>query len=150
MVAREAMQKGAFDFLTKPATQKDLITAIRKVAQGRLLCPHVLAEQLDAYLKARAGAPSLNLDNLSKDFRISKSYIRRLFREHIGAPFRERLRHCRVDRAKRLLESTDDPINIIAGQCGFENPGRFAEAFRREEGMPPSKYRQICSGRRKK
>ena len=143
--AVEAMKGGAFDFLTKPLKMDDLLTTIRGLIERRHPSPHALSRRLDAFLETHSSDPNLSIDVLCKTYRISSRYVSKLFREQIGAPFRRRLSLIRVQKAKRLLESTDEPLDAIAIECGFRNYHRLSEAFSRLEGMPPGRYRKISA-----
>lgn len=47
----------------------------------------------------------------------------------------------RLDLASRLLVSTDEAITDICLDLGFENPGSFSRAFKRQFGCAPRTYR---------
>jgi transcriptional regulator GlxA family with amidase domain len=48
----------------------------------------------------------------------------------------------RVERAKRLLESGDQPVEEISWAVGYEDPASFRRLFKRLTGLTPSAYRQ--------
>jgi transcriptional regulator GlxA family with amidase domain len=48
----------------------------------------------------------------------------------------------RIERAKRLLETTDQPIEEISWAVGYEDPASFRRLFKRLTGLPPGSYRQ--------
>ena len=143
--AVEAMKVGAVDFLSKPFELNEFLNLIYSLIERRQPSPHILAERLDGFLEKNAFSPSLRLDDLGQRFRISPSYATKLFRENNGTSFRKRLAYHRLQKAKRLLESTHDPLSSIAEECGFKNYHRLTEAFRRQEGMPPGKFRKISA-----
>ncbi|OGG55649.1 MAG: hypothetical protein A3F84_23860 [Candidatus Handelsmanbacteria bacterium RIFCSPLOWO2_12_FULL_64_10] len=147
--AVRAMKLGARDFLMKPVNLSGLIAVIRRLLAERLPTPHCLADRLDRFLREHADQPALHLTDLCAHFRISIRYASRLFHDYLNASFLERLGHHRAERARGLIASTDDPLYLIAEQCGFANARRFSEAFRRQEGVPPRKYREICADERK-
>ena len=103
---------------------------------------HVLAERLDRYLEQHFHQESLRLRDVCVNFRISSSYVTRLFREHVGMSFRKRLNLHRVQKAKYLLRTTDHTVDCIARDCGFRNYSRLTEAFYRFEGMSPGRFRR--------
>ena len=146
-LAVEAMKVGARDFLTKPVKPVEFVRTLRRLLDQRSPLPHVLAGRLDDYTREQASEPTLRLDDLCRHFRISERYVCRLFQEHGGASFRQRLIHYRVERAKQLLASTDLPMSGVAEQCGFKNQRRFTETFRRQEGTTPRKYRETARQR---
>jgi transcriptional regulator GlxA family with amidase domain len=48
----------------------------------------------------------------------------------------------RVDQAKRLLETTDEPVEEISWAVGYEDPASFRRLFKRVTGLTPGAYRQ--------
>jgi transcriptional regulator GlxA family with amidase domain len=48
----------------------------------------------------------------------------------------------RVERAKRLLETRDEPIEEISWAVGYEDPASFRHLFKRLTGLTPGAYRQ--------
>lgn len=147
--AVRAMKLGAREFLLKPVDLSGLLGAIRGLIEKRFPSPHVLAGRMDRFLEERAGQPSLRLTDLCAHFRISVRYASRLFRAHLGGSFRERLLHHRLEKARDLIASTNDPMNLIADRCGFTSAPRFSGAFRREAGVSPRQYRENCVDRHK-
>jgi len=145
--AVQAMKAGAQDFLTKPVRISEVVATIRRLLERRSLPPHALLDRLDAFLKSRASDPALRQDDLCKHFKISPRYISRLFKDHIGMSFRERLSHYRVEKARHLIEATNLPMYTVAERCGFKGYRQLADAFRRHEGLRPREYRKLCSGK---
>jgi transcriptional regulator GlxA family with amidase domain len=48
----------------------------------------------------------------------------------------------RIERAKRMLETTDTPVEEISWAVGYEDPASFRRLFKRLTGVAPSAYRQ--------
>lgn len=46
-----------------------------------------------------------------------------------------------LERAKRRMVETDDPLKTVAQEAGFPTADRFYKTFLREEGISPSQYR---------
>lgn len=155
--AVEAMKAGAREFIPKTIQPLDLIPIIRRALEDRCrralaqdLPPHALADWLDAYLKYHAFERPLKFSDLCGHFGISSSYAARLFQEHIGEPYHTRLASYRVQKARRLLETSDDLLYQIADQCGFRNYRQLTKAFYKQEGVLPRTYRKICREKRPK
>ncbi|XXX81648.1 AraC family transcriptional regulator [Sorangium sp. So ce134] len=58
-----------------------------------------------------------------------------------GVSFRTLLWKERLDLAKTLLRSGRHGVLEVATACGYDSASRFAEQFRRSEGVSPSEYR---------
>jgi AraC family transcriptional regulator len=48
----------------------------------------------------------------------------------------------RINRARQLLRETKKSVIEVALDVGYTNPSHFAQIFRRETGLTPSKYRR--------
>lgn len=48
----------------------------------------------------------------------------------------------RIEEAKQLLETTDEAIDEIAAQIGYEDSAFFRRLFKRSTGITPGRYRQ--------
>jgi AraC-like DNA-binding protein len=79
--------------------------------------------------------------SLSEIFRISSSYLSKLFRQHAGQSLGEFLVAVRIDAAKRLIrEAPDMPLKDVAERVGFSDPFYFSRVFKSVAGLPPSEY----------
>lgn len=56
------------------------------------------------------------------------------------SPYQYRLHLC-LEKAKALLEDTDDTIDQIASKVGFETYNGFSAAFKKAYQIPPTEYR---------
>ena len=63
--------------------------------------------------------------------------FRELFRT---SPYQYRLRLC-LEKAKTLLEETDDTIDQIASKVGFNTYNGFSTAFKKAFSIAPTEYR---------
>jgi len=74
-----------------------------------------------------------------------RGFLRR-FRRATGQSPAEYVQTLRVEEAKQMLETTDDPIDEIAAECGYTEPSSFRSAFRKHVGIPASAYRRKWRG----
>ncbi len=70
-----------------------------------------------------------------------RSFLRR-FRQVTGHTPLRYVQQLRIDRAKTLLEESDDPVESIAAQTGYEDAPYFRRLFKRTTGMTPAEYRR--------
>ncbi|MDI6102160.1 helix-turn-helix domain-containing protein [Actinoplanes sp. NEAU-A12] len=89
----------------------------------------------------------LTLGDLAARSGMSVRSLNRHFREQTGTTPLQWLFRARVRRAQHLLESTDQPVETIAGQVGFGSPTAFRERFKRVAGTSPHAYRSTFRGR---
>jgi transcriptional regulator GlxA family with amidase domain len=69
--------------------------------------------------------------------------LKRRFKLATGMALIDYLQNLRIEEAKRLLESTDRPIDDISWEIGYEDASFFRRLFRRRTGVPPAQYRRV-------
>jgi transcriptional regulator GlxA family with amidase domain len=84
----------------------------------------------------------LDLQAIANHASVSVRTLNRQFREHFGTTPMELLARLRVDRARRLLESTGLTIDRVAEQSGFGSYASLRFHFQRTVGVSPQRYRQ--------
>jgi transcriptional regulator GlxA family with amidase domain len=84
----------------------------------------------------------LDLQAIANHASVSVRTLNRQFREHFGTTPLALLARLRVDRARRLLESTGLTIDRVAEQSGFGSYASLRYHFLRTVGVSPHRYRQ--------
>jgi AraC-like DNA-binding protein len=74
---------------------------------------------------------------------ISEEHLRRLCVREIGRSPMKHVIFLRMQQACHLLGSTDDKIETIAHQIGYDNPFTFSTTFKKWIGRRPSDYRNV-------
>ncbi len=82
-----------------------------------------------------------DVPSLAARLGIGPRHLSRLFAEHLDAPPLQVALTLRVQRAKRLLDTTDLSIAVIAERAGFPSARRMSDAFARCYGRPPAALR---------
>ena len=82
-----------------------------------------------------------NLHRMSRSAGMSPESLRRLCLANVGRPPLAQLTHLRMLFAADLLTCTKEKIASIATRVGYEDAFAFSNAFKREMGQPPSRYR---------
>jgi AraC-like DNA-binding protein len=88
----------------------------------------------------RLGEP-WNLDRLAARCHLSTEHLRRLCRRELGRSPMHQVIYLRMQLAAKLLATTDDKIETIAHEVGYENPFVFSTTFKKWVGWRPSDYR---------
>ncbi len=83
----------------------------------------------------------ITLSSLAREFGLNSHYISTLISKTTHQNFREFLNSYRIEKAKKLLETTGLSITEIAYRCGFNTLRTFNRAFISFVGMTPSQYR---------
>jgi AraC family transcriptional regulator, regulatory protein of adaptative response / methylated-DNA-[protein]-cysteine methyltransferase len=83
-----------------------------------------------------------SVDDLADQLGIGTRHLTRLFQRHLGASPLQIAKTLRLQRAKRLLDTTDLQITEIAHRAGFRSLRRFNAAFAEVYKRPPSDLRR--------
>jgi AraC family transcriptional regulator, regulatory protein of adaptative response / methylated-DNA-[protein]-cysteine methyltransferase len=83
-----------------------------------------------------------SVSDLADRLGIGPRHLLRLFLRHAGATPMEVAATRRIQAAKRLIDSTRQPLGEIAFAAGFGSVRRFNDAFRATYGRPPSSLRR--------
>ena len=77
---------------------------------------------------------------------ISENYLSRLVKQSTGRSVGAWIDIVRIQRAKRLLSSTNHSIIDIAASVGVEDQSYFSRLFKKETGITPSAFRKKMQG----
>jgi AraC-like DNA-binding protein len=78
---------------------------------------------------------------------LSRAAFARRFRELVDLAPLAYLTWWRMTLAARLLRESDEPLSAVARQVGYAAEFAFANAFKREYGIAPGRYRRAASDR---
>lgn len=84
---------------------------------------------------------NFSVEQLSKNIYMSTSQLQRKLIALTGHSPNQFIRVLRVQKAKKLLKTTNESINNIAALCGFTDASYFGKVFRQECGMTAQEYR---------
>ncbi|MBD2868802.1 helix-turn-helix domain-containing protein [Paenibacillus arenilitoris] len=100
-----------------------------------------LAEQTAAYIQKNYKEKITN-ETLSAALHFHPNYIVRCMKSKYGRTPIEYLHHFRLERAKRLLVTTEWSIERIADEVGFRYSPYFSACFKQSFGLSPLKFRR--------
>lgn len=84
----------------------------------------------------------ITLDDLSREFCVSKYYMLRSFKNQYGMTIIRYLQACRIQHAKKLLKFSDMQIEAIGRACGIDDVSYFNKLFRSYEGITAGEFRK--------
>jgi AraC family transcriptional regulator of arabinose operon len=90
----------------------------------------------------RANYATVKISDVARYIGIHRSYMTGIFKKKMGVSPQEYLMQCRIRLACKLLEETENPIQEIARQVGYDNPLTFSKTFKSYFGVSPRAYRQ--------
>lgn len=83
------------------------------------------------------------VESLGRRAGLSRAAFSRRFTRSVGQPPLAYLTWWRLGTAARLLRDSDGALSTIAAAVGYGSEFAFANAFKREYGMAPGKYRRL-------
>lgn len=102
---------------------------------------YILSEQLREYIDNHI-SQDLRTDTLCSELFISKSKLYRLSKETFGMGISDYIMQQRIEKAKKLLTTTNLYLYRIAEETGFKDQNYFYKTFKKITGELPSEYRQ--------
>jgi transcriptional regulator GlxA family with amidase domain len=87
--------------------------------------------------------------SLAKEAKTSGEHLRRLCQRSLGRSPMRQLTYLRVQYAAHRLATTDEKIEMIARDVGYQNPFAFSNTFKRMTGFRPSRYQMHRSAKTK-
>lgn len=97
---------------------------------------YLLFEKEHVYL-----TPRLRLSELATLLGTNRTYLSQYFNQNCESTFYDFVNDYRIHHAKLLLHSTDDTLETIAMNSGFNSLSTFRRAFVQREGMSPIEFR---------
>lgn len=86
-------------------------------------------------------AEDISLEQLADLCMMSPSHFIRSFSKYLNRTPHEYLLAYRLQQSKLLLITTNQTIETIADECGFNSASHFARAFRKSVGASPTEFR---------
>lgn len=84
---------------------------------------------------------TMTLESLSSELYVSPSYLSRVFAKATGETFSNYVRNIRIERACKLLKTTNLTNGEIVNQCGLKDIPSFYRIFKSRMGMTPYQYK---------
>jgi LacI family transcriptional regulator len=84
----------------------------------------------------------IDVSDVLRQVPLSRRVLENRFRKILGRTPHQEITRLRIDRVKQLLAETDLPLSGIASRTGFQHDEYMTVAFKKQVGIPPSKFRQ--------
>ena len=131
----------ASDHVARHLLLDERISQGRYMASDHLSRRHPEVLRAVAWVRANIGRP-LRVADLAAAVAVSPRTLARRFQESLGLSPLGFIQKLRIEHAIHLLESTDLPIDHIAGQVGYNEPAGLRRVFLHETGQAPSAFRR--------
>lgn len=84
----------------------------------------------------------LSVGTLAGRMHLSERQLSRVFRSELGATPAAYVEQTRIERARSMLETNGDSLELVARRCGFAGAEVMRRAFQRRISTSPREYRQ--------
>ncbi|MGN0572978.1 MAG: helix-turn-helix domain-containing protein [Acutalibacteraceae bacterium] len=147
---REALRLQITDYILKPVDYEEFGACIdnlkialfeKKTAEEPDSQDERIINKIVRFVQSHL-SEEISLSVLAEEFHFSTQYVSQLFKNEIGVNFLTYLTNIRMEKAKKLLLSTDLPIAEISEQSGYSDYRVFTKVFKKSEGVTPSQYRR--------
>lgn len=88
----------------------------------------------------------IDINDIAASAGISRSYLYRLFMQHISMSPNEYLMRFRISKGAELLEENRLSVGEVAYSTGFSDQLYFSRVFKKYMGIPPSRYSVLERG----
>ncbi len=88
-------------------------------------------------------AGQMNRKTVAEALEMHPNYLSSLALKQTGRTFQHTVEGLRMDEARRLLQESSLKVERIAEVCGYGSSSYFITAFRRVNGISPSKFRSL-------
>ena len=114
----------------------ELIGRIRTQRKGQVLDPIEFAKK---YISENL-TEKISLDDVADKLGLNSAYFSHLFKKETGTSFVEYRMQLRMEKAMKLIDSSNMKITEIANSLGYEDLSHFTKTFKKYTGLSPSKY----------
>ncbi len=102
----------------------------------------LMITKLERFFSWRYHQHNIRIDDLAADINLSPRHTARILKQIYGMTFSEKLSEVRLQHAAQKLVSSNEKIEQISTDCGFNNVAYFYTCFKKMRGMRPSEFRQ--------
>ena len=152
----EGLDSGADAYMTKPFSAELLLARISNLLISRQKLRHLFdgrekeeettlstpdrnfMTSLKKAIDSRMADSNLKMDDLGAAMGMSRVQLYRKVKALTGLSPVELLREVRLQRAHKLLQTTDLTVAQVAYEVGFATPGYFSSCFKKQFGKYPT------------
>ena len=108
-------------------------------SSGGVKSAREVAEHAKDYIRKNYMRPELNISDMSKVLLINQTYLRKMFKEETGQTLSAYITEYRMRIAKKLIQNTNEKMEVIAQKVGYSDASYFSKCFKRFYGISPKK-----------
>lgn len=148
-------------FITKPFNNKLLLSQIKAVFRNRNILKRRFDTHPESYPKdispgnkdkkfmekavgivhANIGNPGFGVAEFVEEMGLARTLVYKKTKTITGKTINEFIQQIRIQRAAKLLRTSEDQITSIALSCGFAEQTYFSTVFKKQYNISPTEYR---------
>lgn len=105
--------------------------------------PRSLSADIKDYIQDNYDKQDFGVADIGNEFGLNSSYISKLFKEETGDTLVNCIAKVRIEKAKELIAETNYTFDEIAHLVGYLDSRALGRAFKRIEGILPSRYKEL-------
>jgi AraC-like DNA-binding protein len=147
LIAKEMVTKGdCYDVAVRAYAAEVLLFVIRHVKQresllregmGHARCIYRVIDYIN-----KNYSDDVSAQECAVMANMSYSHFSRTFSSVIGKSFKDYLNGVRIDRAEKMLLTTDRSVTEVATECGYNSVSYFIMCFKAQKGVTPLECRK--------
>lgn len=99
-----------------------------------------LVVRIQSFIELNYRQP-LSLENIAEFFHLNPSYLSSQFKIRTKETITQYINHVRIDKAKKLLESSEVNLQHLAESIGYKDQVYFCKVFKKLTGITPGEFR---------
>lgn len=139
-IKKEYQKKQNYYYDMIKSIVKEIVITLQRKAD-RTQPPDFSLKPIIDYINAYYMTP-LDIKALAEQSCYSIDHFRRIFKKQTGFNPKEYILRLRFDHAKKLLTTTNERLQDVAVNCGFEYYSQFSLFFKGKVKMSPAEYRK--------
>ena len=140
----EQIQQGYFRIKALEVLLFLLLTGDSETAKTTEWSAHIdIIKEIREYLIIHCDM-RITIEQLAERFAISATTLKTVFKKTYGKSVYAFIKQYKMQKAAKLLRESDLAVSAIALEMGYDNSSKFSHAFRKEYGMNPREYRNLC------
>lgn len=153
----QGLALGADAYMVKPFQREELLVRMkqmirqRKALQSKFSAEgqtpdrqkkeHVFVGEVRRQIEIHLTDEGFTIDSLCKTLGMSQTQVRRKLKSLTGLTIQLFIREVRLEKAHRLLQSSDFNVSEVAYEVGFRDPAYFSRVFSEKFGFSPNTIR---------
>ena len=135
-LANESANEELVHFLMLPM----MLELTKAVGTEARAYAHPISHHAMVYVRSHLGE-SLDGDSVAEACGVSRKTLCTRFKQETGETFAAYVRRVRIERVRRLLDTTELEISQIAYHTGFSSQSHLHTVFKQETGFTPREWR---------